>query len=207
MKEIREYEKDLASIRNVMDRSSKFISLSGLSGILAGLYALAGVTAFYYMVIYPESPFQYRIYPFADYNTLRRLMLVAIAVLAASVATAWWLSWKKAHKSGLRLWNPASRMIVINMAVPLVSGGILIVIMLFTGHFTLAAPGCLIFYGIALIQASPNTFEEVRYLGFCQIGLGLISAVFPGYGMIFWAIGFGLLHILYGAIMYNRYDK
>jgi hypothetical protein len=96
---------------------------------------------------------------------------------------------------------------VLNLSIPLFSGGIFILIMLLSGHFGLAAPACLLFYGIALIQGSPNTYEEVRYLGFCEIGLGLISALLPGYGLLFWALGFGVLHIVYGGIMYNKYDK
>jgi hypothetical protein len=71
----------------------------------------------------------------------------------------------------------------------------------------LAAPACLVFYGLALIQGSANTFDEIRYLGFSEIILGLISASVPGYGLVFWAIGFGVLHIIYGVIMYNKYDK
>jgi hypothetical protein len=94
-----------------------------------------------------------------------------------------------------------------NVAIPLITGGVFILIMLYNGHFGLAAPASLIFYGLALIQGSSNTFDEIRYLGFCEIILGLISAFFPGYGLIFWALGFGVLHIVYGVIMYNKYDK
>jgi hypothetical protein len=117
------------------------------------------------------------------------------------------MSSKKAKKHGVKLWSSASRQLLINMLIPLVTGGIFILILLSTGHFGLTAPASLIFYGIALIQGSSNTFDEVRYLGFSEIILGLISAMLPGYGLLFWAIGFGVLHIIYGAIMYNKYDK
>lgn len=207
MKEIPEYEKDIASIRTMMERSAKFISLSGLSGVLAGIYALLGALAAYYVVHYPISPFRYRQYSISDENTLWKLLLVASAVLVASISTGLWLSQRKSKKQGLKLWNPASRTMFVNMAIPLVTGGIFILIMLYSGHFGIAAPASLIFYGIALIQGSSNTYDEVRYLGFLEIILGLISAVFYGYGLLFWAVGFGVLHIVYGAIMYNKYDK
>lgn len=207
MKKIQEYEQDIASIRSMMERSVKFISLSGLSGVLAGLYALGGSAAAYYTVQYPESPLQTRSQAIQTSEALTTLVLIATIVLIASISTGLWLSNKKAKKHGLKLWNSASRQLVFNMAVPLVAGGIFILIMLYTGHFGLAAPASLIFYGIALIQVSPNTFDEVRYLGFSEIVLGLISAILPGYGLIFWAVGFGVLHIVYGAIMYNKYDK
>jgi hypothetical protein len=207
MKEVKEYEKDLASIRTIMERSSKFISLSGLSGILAGLYALAGATAAYFIVHYPISPFRYRIYSIQESTVLIKLIVIAAAVLTASLITGVWLTNKKSRKHNVGFWNNASQRLLINLSIPLVTGGIFILIILASGHFGLAAPASLIFYGLALIQASNNTVDEIRYLGFSEIIIGLISALLPGFGLIFWAIGFGVLHIIYGTILYNKYDK
>jgi hypothetical protein len=207
MKEISEVEKDIASIRSMMERSVKFISLTGLSGILAGIYALAGATIVYYQIHYPVSPFNYRIYSISESGIIWQLLLVAIGVLVASITTGLWLSNRKAKKHGVKLWTAATRQLILNLAIPLFSGGIFILIVLYNGHFGIAAPACLIFYGIALINGSTNTFEEVRYLGFSEILLGLISALLPGFGLLFWALGFGVMHIVYGTIMYYRYDK
>ena len=207
MKDVREYEKDLASIRNMMERSAKFISLSGLSGILAGVYALCGATAAYFLVHYPISPLRYRIYSINESDALLNLVLIAATVLVASLATGLFLSSQKAKKHGLKFWSSSSHRLFLNLAIPLVTGGVFILIMLYNGHFGIAAPACLIFYGLALIQGSTNTVDEIRYLGFCEIILGLISAFFSGYGLIFWALGFGVLHIVYGAIMYKKYDS
>jgi hypothetical protein len=207
MKQIQEYEKDIASIRMMMERSAKFISLSGLSGVMAGCYALSGTVAMY-SILRPEiSLFNYRIHDTPESATISKLVGIAALVLIASVGTALWLSRKKAKKHGTHLWTPATRHLLINLAVPLVSGGVFILIMIYSGYFALAAPASLIFYGIALIQSSANTYDEIRYLGFCQLILGLVCALVPGYGLFFWAMGFGVLHIFYGAIMYNKYDK
>jgi hypothetical protein len=207
MKDVKEYEKDLASIRDIMEKSAKFISLSGLSGVLAGIYALSGAIAAYFIVHYPVSPFRYRIYSATADQTLWKLILIAVLVLAASLITGLVLSNRKAKKHGLKLWSGASRKLLINLSIPLITGGLFIIIVLSTGHYGLAAPASLIFYGLALIQGSSNTYDEIRYLGFSEIALGLISAIYPGYGLMFWAVGFGVLHIFYGAIMYNTYDK
>lgn len=207
MKEIQEYEKDLASIRTMMERSAKFISLSGMSGVLAGVYALLGATAAYFITYYPVSPFNYRIYSIQEPDTLWKLLVLAAVVLTASITTGIWFSNRKAKKHDTKLWNSTSKNLMINMAIPLITGGIFILILLSNGHFGLAAPACLIFYGLALIQGSSNMYDEIRYLGFSEIILGLIGAILPGYGLIFWAIGFGVLHIIYGAIMYNKYDR
>jgi predicted lysophospholipase L1 biosynthesis ABC-type transport system permease subunit len=207
MKDVKEYEKDLASIRSMMERSAKFISLSGLSGILAGIYALGGATAAYFLIHYPISPFSFRIYSISEPVILAKLLLIAFIVVVASLLTGLWLSGRKARKHGLTLWTSASKTLLFNVSIPMVTGGIFILIMLYTGHFGLAAPACLVFYGLALIQGSSNTVDEIRYLGYCEIILGLASAMYMGYGLIFWAIGFGVLHIVYGAIMHNKYDK
>jgi hypothetical protein len=200
-------QEDLESIRNLMERSVKFISLSGLSGILAGVYAMAGATIVYFLLYYPLSPFGYRIETIQDSTVLMKLILIATTVLVASLATGYWLSSAKAKKNGQAIWNVTSQRLLVNLAIPLATGGIFVLILLFNGHYGIAAPACLIFYGLALINASPNLVEEVRYLGYSEIIIGLISSLLPGYGLLFWTIGFGLLHILYGSMMYNKYDR
>ncbi len=207
MKEINEYEKDLASIRTMMERSDKFISLSGMAGIMAGIYALAGAAAAYFVVGYPLWPEQFESYSIDFDDILWKLLPLAVLVLVLSISTGLWLSQRKANRAGIQLWNATSQKLLLNLAIPLITGGLFILCMLFTGHFGLAAPACLIFYGLALIHASDNTVDEVRYLGFSEIVLGLVCGLVPGYGLVFWSVGFGLLHILYGSIMYNKYDR
>ncbi len=204
-KEIRD---ELTSIRNLMERSSKFISLSGLSGILAGVYALIGAAAAYNLLynnigqrIYNPH---YRIIEDIEVITL---LSIALAVLVASVATGFILSYRKAKLMGQPIWGPTSRSLLFNMAIPLVSGGLLILILITRGYYGIVAPASLIFYGLALISASNFTFTDVKYLGIMEIILGLTAACLPGYGLWFWAIGFGLLHIIYGSVMYFKYDR
>lgn len=206
MKEIKEYEKDLASIRSMMERSVKFISLSGLSGVLAGVYALIGTVAAYY-VLELETPIQSRDYSILEIDVIYKILAIAAAVLAVSVATFIFFSNRKAKKHNVVFWNTASKQMFFNISIPLVSGGIFILILLANGYAGLAVPATLIFYGLALIQGSTNTFDEVRYLGYFEIVLGLTATALPGYGLLFWAAGFGILHIVYGSIMYNKYDR
>jgi hypothetical protein len=207
MKEIHEYEQDLSSIRSMMERSVKFISLSGLSGVLAGIYALGGATAAYFTIHYPISPFRYRIYSVNEDDAIWKLIAIAAAVLIASIATGLWLSNRKAKKHNLTLWNTATKRLVTDISIPLITGGLFILIVLTSGHYGIAAPASLIFYGLALIQGSHHTYDEIRYLGFSEIAIGLIAALLPGYGLVFWAFGFGVLHIIYGSLMHYRHDK
>ena len=207
MKEIHDYQKDITSIRSVMERSVKFVSLSGLSGILAGIYALIGSALVYYHIYYPYSPFGFRFYFIDENSILIKLLIIASVVLILSLGTAYFLSAQKAKRLGVQVWNNVSRQLLINLLIPLITGGILILIFIARANYEIVAPFCLIFYGLALMQASPYTIKEIQYLGFFEILLGIICAWLPGYGLLFWAAGFGLLHIVYGFVMHYRYDR
>ncbi|MEJ7557554.1 MAG: hypothetical protein WKF66_04545 [Pedobacter sp.] len=198
---------ELNSIRNLMERSAKFISLSGLSGILAGVYALIGAGIGYYIVYGTTGDLDYRDHYLNDEAVILQLFWLAVAVLVLSLSTGVLLTVRKAKKRGEKVWNPSSKKLLVNMAVPLVTGGILILILLFRGYFGIIAPATLIFYGLALVAGSHYTFTDVKWLGIYEIVLGLLAACFPGFGIVFWTIGFGILHIIYGSIMHFRYDK
>ncbi|RFZ92119.1 hypothetical protein D0C36_11785 [Mucilaginibacter conchicola] len=204
-------QNDLTSIRSMMERSSKFISLSGLSGVLAGIYALIGAAWAYTIVYGTGGFFSYREYVIenAPASPERLIMLISIAlgVLVASILTGIILTLRKAKKNGQNVWGRTSRQLLYNMCVPLFTGGALILILIWRGYFGVVAPASLIFYGLALISASSITFKDIHYLGISDILLGLLAAIMPGYGLIFWVIGFGLLHIVYGSIMYFKYDR
>jgi hypothetical protein len=199
-------QKDLESIRHIMERSAKFISLSGLSGILAGIYALVGA-AFAYHQIYSGEVGRSVEYYQGRFPVVANLFFIAFAVLTASLITGWWFSFRKAKKLNTRIWNEASKRLLVNLAVPLIVGGAFTLLLVYYGHYNMVASSVLIFYGLSLINASSNLYEEVRYLGYCELVVGMIAALWPGYGLYFWAIGFGLLHILYGSMMYNKYER
>lgn len=200
-------QKDIESIRNLMERSVKFLSLSGLSGILAGVYALVGSGLAYGVLYGQKTPFDYHDPAAKEIGITVKLMAIALVVLILSLATGYWLSSKKAKRLNANIWDTTSKRFIINLTIPLIAGGAFILISLMNGYYGIAAPACLIFYGLALINASPNVVEEVRYLGYCEIIVGLIAASFPALGLYLWATGFGVLHIIYGTMMYKRYDR
>jgi len=205
MQEENGYQQELESIRKLMERSVKFISLSGLSGILAGIYALIGASIAWFLINSKTPRPNYYDLMFGDNILAIQLFIIAVVVLLASLLTGLWLSAKRAKRMGLKVWDATGKRLAINLTVPLVSGGLFILILIAHGQLILVAPACLIFYGLALLNASTNTVEEVRYLGYSEILLGLIAAWWAGFGLVFWAIGFGVLHILYGTMMYKKY--
>lgn len=198
---------ELSSIRSLMERSSKFISLSGLSGILAGIYALVGAGIAYKLVYGRNAGLAYRDFYINEPLILWQLFFIAATVLILSLITGVWLTIRQARKKGENVWNPVSKRLLINMSIPLFTGGFFILILLVRGEYGIIAPSCLIFYGLALIAGSHYTFSDVKWLGFFEIVLGLTAALLPGYGIVFWTIGFSLLHIIYGSVMHFKYNK
>ncbi|HYH55770.1 MAG TPA: hypothetical protein VD772_04110 [Anseongella sp.] len=208
MKTEKDYARDIAEIRSMMERTTKFLSLSGWAGVMAGIYALAGAYLAYKLFYFDPLEIAYpSVGSGSWFANQMKLIVLAVSILVLAIGTAIFLSHKKAGKRGEKLWNSASRRLLINMAVPLVVGGLLILVLISKGLIGLVAPLTLIFYGLALYSAGKSTYGEVRVLGLIEIGLGLISAYFIAYGLLFWAIGFGLLHIVYGIYIHYKYEQ
>ena len=200
------YLDDLQEIRSIMERSTRFLSFSGKSGIAAGLFALIGAY-FAYRQIYYSDTVIYDSLKSREYTAhVFQLLVIASIVLILSVGSGIWFSWQKAQKAGEKLWSPASKKLVFHAMVPLITGGILILILLSRGYLGAVAGVSLIFYGLALFQAGNFTFSDVKYLGIIEVVAGLLAVANPGYGLYFWAFGFGVLHIVYGTIMHFKYD-
>jgi NADH:ubiquinone oxidoreductase subunit K len=208
MKEEQEYIKDLTEIRSMMERSTRFLSLTGWSGIMAGIYALVGAYLAYRIIyLNPDEVVYTSLKANVLSGSVLTLVIIAVAVLVLAIGTAIMLSYRKSKINDYKLWNPATRRLIINLAIPLVTGGVFILALFSKGLLGLIAPSTLIFYGLALLNASKFTFEDVKYLGITQIALGLAASYFVGYGLFFWAAGFGLMHIIYGIYMHRRYEK
>lgn len=201
--ENKNYLEDLKDIKQMMSQSSQFISLSGLSGVLAGMYALIGAAYVNYLIHMNNDE-----YITLESLTFKKIIITAFIVLFASLITAYIMTKRKATKMGEKMWNTTSKRLLINFSMPLVTGGIFAILLLSHGRYGgLIAPVTLLFYGMACLHASKYTLRDVRYLGITEIILGLFSTAFIGYGLYFWAIGFGICHIVYGAMMYFKYDR
>lgn len=200
--EDKNYLQDLKEIKDLMNKSTQFISLSGLSGVLAGIYALLG--AVYVHTLLLEHTDQYIT---LESLTFQKIVATAILVLLASLFTAYIMTVNKAKKVGENMWNASSKRLLVNFAIPLITGGIFTLLLLRHGYYGLIAPITLLFYGLACVNASKYTLRDVRYLGITEIILGLLAVEFSGFGLYFWIIGFGICHIVYGAMMYFKYDR
>jgi hypothetical protein len=200
---------DLKEIRSMMEKSSRFISLSGLSGISAGIIAILGAFVAGWYVNTNITMVSNNVTTGGDVRTadVVFLLLLAGVVLFLAVSAAIYFAIRKARLNDLPIWNKAAELTLVNLLLPLGTGAIFCLMLYTYGIFLLIAPTTLVFYGLALLNASKFTLSEIRYLGVTEVVLGLIAMAMPGYSLLFWAIGFGLLHIIYGAVMYFRYER
>lgn len=197
------YKEDLQEIKDIMSRSSRFISLSGMSGVFAGIAALIGAYAAY-SVVYAKQNYLEGRTAYLSFDNLVLLLAIAGATMLVAVLFGIYFTTKESKKKGQKLWDTQTKRLLINFAIPLGTGGIVALILLLKGDVGIVAPLTLVFYGLALVNASKYTTGEIRSLGILEIILGLIALYFIGYGLIFWAIGFGLLHIIYGILMHLK---
>lgn len=212
MKNHNEHLETLTEIRSMMERSSRFISLSGLSGVAAGTVALLGAAMVYvYLGLRPFS--NYRIF-YAEVLTRGKwgigyeafFLIVAASVFVLALASGIYFTTRRAKRKGQKVWDQSALRLLNNLAIPLAVGGIFCLVLYREHQILLIAPATLVFYGLALVNGSKYTLDDIRYLGLSEIGLGLLGLFYPGYGLELWAIGFGLLHIAYGLMMYKKYD-
>lgn len=204
---------DLRHIRDLMERSSKFLSLSGLSGICAGVIALLSAAFVYVYIfkcryfIFDETLDTFVRGIIVNQNFKWQIILAAVVTIVLAGGVAWYFCVRKAKKAGEKLWSPTAKRTLYHFLIPLAAGGILGLALIVNNNIYLVAPITLIFYGLALINAGKFTFGEIHYLGICEIALGLIGSFCLSYGFFFWVVGFGILHIVYGIWMYIKYDR
>lgn len=197
------YLDDLSEIRKIMNRSARFISLSGLSGVSTGLIALAGASLAHQMVFRHHD---YLIYGAvrADLKNPASLLLIALGTLLLSIVSAVWFTGRKSRKENQRVWDNQAKRLLINLLIPLTTGGILCLILLFKGYVGFLPGLTLIFYGLALVNGSHYTFSHIRYLGIAEIVLGLTAFLFIGQSLYLWMLGFGVIQMIYGMLIQRK---
>lgn len=204
------YLEQIANIREMMEKSTRFLSLSGLAGIFAGTFALIGAAFAYYILdfgnIFYDGNFRI-LNHYSDSHTLIWLIADAVIVLALSLLAGFYFSIRRARKMGVPFWSIPAKQMLVNLFIPIVTGGFLIVILILKNQINYVAPFTLIFYGLGLVNVGKITRTEINYLGLSMIILGLLATIFINHGLFFWAVGFGLFHIAYGIILYRKYER
>lgn len=194
----------LQHIKSMMEKSSRFVSLSGWSGISAGFCALVGA---YFA---NEKINYYNSFSFVEKREIEKqfifdLFIIATGVFIAAFVLSFLFTYLQSKKQERPIWDTTSRRLLFNTFLPILVGGIFILKLIEFDYIELISSGCLLFYGLGLVNGSKYTLGEVRYLGYSQIILGVISLFFIHHGLLFWSLGFGVMHIVYGIAMWKKY--
>lgn len=214
LKDMKEKEvfSTLNEIKSLMEKSSKILSLSGLSAILVGIYAcIAAVIAYYILGGTGVLSWDFVEFPRLQVNTPYRMQLMlffASVLILLCLVTVFFFSRRKAKRNGLRFtFDRTAQRMLLNFFLPLVVGGILCLSLIWQQHYGLTSSVMLIFYGMALVNVSGYTYSNTRYLGYAELILGLTDSFVEGHALLFWTVGFGIFHIVYGLFFYIKYDK
>ncbi|MEM9984695.1 MAG: hypothetical protein AAF804_06315 [Bacteroidota bacterium] len=209
MDEYKQQLQDLADIRNLMESSSRFISLSGLSGVGAGLVALGG--AFWVHRYLDSEGLMEGLLPkrilVVSWEQIYTLVGMAVIILLVAMGIAAFFTVRNTQRQGKKLWTRPAQRLMLNLAIPLLAGATFCLILAYHGFSSLVPGATLIFYGLGLLNAGKYTLREIRLLGLSEVALGLAAVLILQYSIVFWAFGFGVLHILYGGIMYFKYER
>jgi hypothetical protein len=210
MDDYKKHLDNLSEIRLMMQRASKFISLSGLSGIFAGLFAIIGsMGATWYLKFFlpqAKSPLIFDSLGL-KFSSVLLLLLWSAFILFLAVLAGIFFTTRNSRKKNLPLWDHSSKKLLFNLSIPLATGALFIVFIIFKEYYLLILPASLIFYGLSLINAGHFTFSDVKFLGYIEIVLGFISLLYQDFSLLIWTLGFGILHIVYGILMYYKYEK
>jgi len=197
------YLEDISQIKNLMAESSKFLVFTtGLSGLFSGLFAIAGITYIYFLAEGKVNDIQELV---TNYKST--IAIVLVVTLAFSTLITFLLTKRNAKSNGQNPWNPIAKKMVFNFYSVGILGGIYVLILFFQEKYEFIVELMLIFYGMALLNGSKYTFDQVKFLAYIQIALGLICSLYPTHDFWFWIVGFGFVNLIYGGIMYFGYGK
>jgi hypothetical protein len=199
--------RDLKKIRDIMEKTAPFLSLSGLSGIAAGL---AGTAAGVIIMLKIQSAWissDLLNDLLSDHQMKRFFAVLLLTALVLALLGSFIITAVNTLRKNQPLWVISSIRFAENLFIPLLAGSILLAAFYIHKDYQYFIPVMLLFFGLSLYTASQSSREEIRILGILDICLGIISLFYIPAGLICWTAGFGLLNIVYGIIMYVKYER
>lgn len=185
--EQRDYAKEtLAYIRDTMESASTFTAISGW-----GLVAVGGVGLLAATLAWRTG---------SDTSLRVWLSAAAISVVIAGLSTA-----LKANSLATPLWSGALRKIVWVMTPALATGALLTYALAIAGARHLLPGAWLALYGVGVTAGGVFSVRALRWMGVQLVVLGGLALLAPQYGLALLALGFGGLHVAYGAYIVRRH--
>lgn len=179
---------NLKFIRETMERAGRFTAVPGYGGVLMGVTAVAAAFIASSQVYLRDSLLTWLIEAFLAFS---------IGLLAM---------WQKSKIAGTSLVSAPARKFALSFAPPLVAGVVIILGLWRFEHYYIMGPVCMVAYGAAVACGGSFSVRVVPIMGWCFIAMGALTFALPtGYGNLLMGASFGLLHIIFGAIIGRRY--
>ncbi len=202
-------EKELA-------QSSRFISLSGLSGVSVGISGLFATYIAHRLVASEtkaDKDMLSIVSGFDSYNETvhlfvgENLIFLSIFTILFALLFSFYFTTAKSKKNNLSIWDGIVKRQLSVLSLPLIIGGIFISRLISTANFGFIIPVALIFYALSLINLRKYTSGDVAYLGYALLILGIVNLWIQRLGILFFALGFGIFHIIYGVVTFYFYER
>lgn len=179
---------NLRYIRETMERATPFTGISGRGEIAIGATALAACLIA------------------AQQQTFNSWLAIWLAEGVISLLIAGWSMDRKARAAEVPLFSGSGRKAVFSLAPPVIAGGLLTIVLVRAGLTDLVPGVWLLLYGTGVITGGMFSVRAVPAMGLCFMVLGAVALFSPpAFANWFMAVGFGGLHLLFGAIIVRKY--
>lgn len=190
-----EAEENLRVIRELMERSTKYSTFSGPSGILAGAASIVGCVVTHSLATRPPGSDSFRI-PF---------LITWSMVILFAIGADFLLMKRRAARVGKRIVSRLGKQMVFAAGPGLGTGVLLTLYLLQHNMLTNVYPFWMLSYGIAVCAVGQFSQREVKALGVAFLLAGTLTLLMPGWGLPLMALSFGGFHIIY-ALLISRKD-
>jgi len=204
-------------MKKSLEQSSRFISLSGLSGVFVGFCGLLGTYIMHYLIRGDDTKSDkemLNIISSFDYYNLsvhvfvgEHLIFLAIYTVIFAILFAFYLTLRRSKRENHPIWDIHIQKQLSTLSIPLIVGLIFVIKLVASANYPLIVPSLLLFYGIALVNIRGLTNGDIGYLGYAFIVLGIVNLWLEGWGILFFGFGFGVLHIIYGTVTFIIYER
>jgi hypothetical protein len=187
----------LLYIRRTLEAAGQFTAVPGRCLMAAGAATLAGVTVNLRFTGAPWSPAA----------APEKALVVWGIVLSASVAIVLFGIHRKTQQMRTRIHAPVMRKLLWSLCPALFVGAILTGTAVHSRNFDWLPTIWLGCYGAAVVNGGQVSVAPVRYLGLCLLLTAAGAALSPvPMGLAWLAVGFGWLHLVFGAYIAWRHN-
>lgn len=179
---------NLRFIRETMERSTHFTAVPGYGGILMGVTAIVAAYIAHQQIY------------------LRDWLIVWLTEAGLAAAIGVLAMWQKSKIANTPLLSVPAKKFAFGFAPPLVCGVAITLGLWRFEHYEVMVPVWMLLYGAAVVTGGAFSVRVVPVMGWIFIALGSVAFALPAsYGNILMGASFGLLHIVFGAIIGRRY--